>query len=238
MLIVFDDRASDSPYIERVWRGHSAAGGPFLSVAAGHLELVATRVFGFATVTLRGPETRATTIECPPNGDWMGIRFRLGVYLPWLPTCNLLDHRDVYLPVAADGTYTLAGFRWELPDFEDPENFVTRLARRNVIAKDPVIDAALREADQALTVRSVQRHFRRTTGLTHGGFRQIERARHATNLLRDGAPILDAVHEAGYFDQAHLSRSLKVLIGQTPSSIARHEEQLSFLYKTGSLASG
>jgi AraC-like DNA-binding protein len=44
--------------------------------------------------------------------------------------------------------------------------------------------------------------------------------------------ILDAVHEAGYFDQAHLTRSLKRLIGQTPGQIARGETQLSFLYKT------
>jgi methylphosphotriester-DNA--protein-cysteine methyltransferase len=76
-------------------------------------------------------------------------------------------------------------------------------------------------------------YFRRTTGMTHGLFRQIERARHATNMLRDGASILDTVHEAGYFDQAHLSRSLKVLIGETQASVARHDAQLSFLYKTG-----
>ena len=86
---------------------------------------------------------------------------------------------------------------------------------------------------QPLTIRSVQRHFRRTTGMTHGQFRQIERARYATNLLRDGASILDTVHEAGYFDQAHLTRSLKVLIGETPASVMRHDAQLSFLYKTG-----
>jgi methylphosphotriester-DNA--protein-cysteine methyltransferase len=69
--------------------------------------------------------------------------------------------------------------------------------------------------------------------MTHGQFRQIERARHAANLLRDGAPILDTVHEAGYFDQAHLTRSLKILIGETPASIIRRDAQLSFLYKTG-----
>jgi methylphosphotriester-DNA--protein-cysteine methyltransferase len=69
--------------------------------------------------------------------------------------------------------------------------------------------------------------------MTHGLFRQIERARHATNLLLDGTSILDTVHEAGYFDQAHLSRSLKVLIGKTPAGVVRHDAPLSFLYKTG-----
>ena len=68
--------------------------------------------------------------------------------------------------------------------------------------------------------------------MTHSTFRQIERARHATNLLKQGVSILDTVHEAGYFDQAHLTRSLKYLIGQTPAEIIRGEQQLSFLYKT------
>jgi AraC-like DNA-binding protein len=74
--------------------------------------------------------------------------------------------------------------------------------------------------------------------MTHGLFRQIERARLATNLLRDGAPILDTVHEAGYFDQAHLTRSLRALVGQTPASVARQEAQLSFLYKTSASSPG
>jgi methylphosphotriester-DNA--protein-cysteine methyltransferase len=55
------------------------------------------------------------------------------------------------------------------------------------------------------------------------------RARHATNLLRRDVSISDTVHEAGFFDQAHLTRSLKRLIGLTPAKIAREEHQLSFL---------
>jgi hypothetical protein len=232
MFLRFADRPSDSPYIERVWRGRSDRGGPFLSVAAGHLELVVTRLADFTMVTLRGPETRATTIECPPDGEWAAIRFRLGVHMPSLPTHLLLDHRDVNLPVSADGSFELQGFRWPLPDLENAERYVDRLARCGVIARDDVVAAAIRGDGQPLTIRSIQRHFRRTTGMTHGRFRQIERARHATNLLRDGASILDTVHEAGYFDQAHLTRSLRVFIGETPAGITRHDAQLSFLYKT------
>lgn len=75
----------------------------------------------------------------------------------------------------------------------------------------------------------------RTTGLTHGAARRIERARYATTLLQQGVPILDAVHEAGYFDQPHLTRSLKRFIGQTPAQIMGKAAQLSFLYKTAPL---
>jgi methylphosphotriester-DNA--protein-cysteine methyltransferase len=68
--------------------------------------------------------------------------------------------------------------------------------------------------------------------MTQGTIRQIERARCAKNLLKDGISILDTVYRAGYFDQAHLTRSLKHFIGQTPAQIIRAESQLSFLYKT------
>lgn len=68
--------------------------------------------------------------------------------------------------------------------------------------------------------------------MTYGTVRQIERARRATNLLRRGVPIADTVEEAGFFDQAHLTRSLRNLIGLTPAMIAREERQLSFLYNT------
>jgi hypothetical protein len=44
MFLRFADRPSDSPYIEPVWRGRSDGSGPFVSAAAGHLELVVTRL--------------------------------------------------------------------------------------------------------------------------------------------------------------------------------------------------
>ena len=112
MFITFEDRPSDSPFIERVWRCRSEGGGRFLSVAAGNLELVVTRVAGLTMVTLRGPETRPTTLLCPPNGQWFAIRFRLGVYMPQLPTYLLMDHRDVNCrspPMGRFGSRAAAG---------------------------------------------------------------------------------------------------------------------------------
>jgi hypothetical protein len=41
-FLVFEDRPSDSPYVERVWRSRSTRAGRFLSVAASHCELVIT----------------------------------------------------------------------------------------------------------------------------------------------------------------------------------------------------
>jgi AraC-like DNA-binding protein len=236
MFLVFEDRPSDSPVIERVWRCHSERAGRFLSVASSHWEMVVTRHRGRTRLTLRGPETRATEIDCPADAEWLGVRFKLGTFMPRLPVARLIDGQDVDLPSDDHRSFRLGGRAWELPGFDTAEALVHRLVKSNVIARDAAVEAALQGDHTALSLRSRQRHFLQATGMTHALFRQIERARHATMLLRRGVSIADTVHEAGFFDQAHLTRVLKRLVGQTPRGIARGEEQLSFLYNTASSA--
>lgn len=232
MLIEFDDRESDSPYVERVWRSRSRSGGPFLSMAEGNIELVVTRLPGPLAVTLRGPVSRGSIVECPPNGEWLAIRFRLGTHLPTIPTAALMDHQNAHLPVLSDGRFWLADRAWEIPTYDNAEEFVARLVHSGVIARNHVADAAVERDVSWMSRRSVQRHFRRVTGMTFARYQQIQRARHAAALLASGSSVLDATFGAGYFDQAHLTRSVKLLIGMTPARLARDQPQLSFSYKT------
>lgn len=231
-FLVFEDRPSDSLFVERVWRSHSTRGGRFLSVAASHCEIVFTRLRGDVRVTLRGPETKATLADCPPDGEWLGVRLALGTFLPEFPAATLRDRRDMDLRDSTCRTFWLSGSAWEYPSYENAESFVARLVSRGVLARDPAVSAAVIGDWDQLSLRSRQRHFSRSTGLTLAAHRQIERARYAANLLREGAAIQDAVAKAGYFDQAHLTRSLGRLIGETPARIRLREHQLSFLYKT------
>jgi AraC-like DNA-binding protein len=230
-LIVFEDRLSDSPLVERVWRCRSERAGSFLSVAESRSEMCITRLRGKVFLTLRGPEMYATAGDCPAEGEWLGIRFKPGTFLPRMQPATLRNRQDLTLPDASSRSFWLNGSAWEYPDFDNAEVFVKRLARSGVLTRDPIVDEVLREQPVTLSLRSAQRHFLRATGMTYTSFRQIERARYATNLLRQGVPILDAVHLAGYFDQAHLTRSLRHLMGETPVRIRRGDRQLSFLYK-------
>jgi hypothetical protein len=232
MFLIFEDRPSDSPFVEKVWRTHSNRAGVFLSIAASQFEMAVTRHQGKTFLTLRGPETKATTAECPAEGEWLGIRFTLATFMPQFTPGKLVDRRDVTLPEATSHSFWLNGSAWEYPDFENADAFVKRLVQKGLIARDSAVDGALHGQPPAFSLRSAQRHFLRATGLTSCRVRQIERARHATNLLKQGVSILDTAHEAGYFDQAHLTRSLKHRIGQTPAEIIRGDQQLSFLYKT------
>jgi len=231
-VLIVSDRPANSPLVERIWRSHSERPGTLVSVSATHCEMVVTRHAGHAILTIRGPETRATTIKYPAGAEWLGIRFSLGTFMPLYPAGMLIDRNDVNLPGVTNRTFVLDGLAWEFPDFENADTFVARLIRSGLLARDPAVAAALRGEAQALSRRSAQRHFLQATGMTHATFRKIERARFAAKLLREGVSIADTIHEAGYYDQAHLTRSLKNLIGETPAKIGRHESQLSFPYKT------
>ena len=80
-LILFKDRLSDSPFIERVWRCHSERGGKFISVAASNFEMVLTRLGGQTFYPTR-TRTKATILDCPAEGEWLGIRFKPGTFMP------------------------------------------------------------------------------------------------------------------------------------------------------------
>ncbi len=200
-------------------------------MADGNIELVVSKLPHFTAVTLRGPVTRPALVECPPDGEWLAIRFRLGAYFRELSTAALLDHQDLQLPVVG-GRFWLSGLSWEIPTYDNAEDFVARLALAGIIARSHAADAAVAGDVDWMSRRSVQRHFVRATGMTLGSFQQIQRARRAADLIMGGRSILDTAFEAGYFDQAHLTRSLKKLIGMTPSRLAQERPQLSFSYKT------
>ncbi len=193
-----------------------------------------TRLRGKSFLTLRGPETTATPLDCPAEGQWVGIRFRPGTFMPRFLPGSLRDHNDVTLPAATRRSFWLNGSAVEYPSFDNAEAFVKRLAKSGILSRDFMVENTLLRRPRELSLRSAQRHFLRATGVTYATFRQIERARYAAILLREGHSILDVVSSLGYFDQAHLTRSLKRFIGETPTRIIQAQRQLSFLYKTAS----
>jgi hypothetical protein len=230
LLIHFETRMSDSPLVDQVWRSRSERPGTFHSIAESRWEIVVTRLFGRSLVIVRGPESRATLAQLPPEGDWVGIRFKLGTFMPLMRSADLRDHNDLSLPNATSQSFWLNSSAWDFPNFDNAETFVNRLARAGLIMTDPTIDGAIRGDLQNMSTRTEQRRVLQVTGLTRGAICQIERARRATLLLRGGKSIADVVYESGYYDQAHLTRSLQRFIGSTPSRIARGEIQLSLLY--------
>lgn len=232
MIFNFEEKPSDSPFVDVVWRNHCESGGQFVSMASSHWEMVFTKQNGGMKLTIRGPETKATPAYCPPDAEHFGIYFKHGIVMPILATSQLRDGM-LDLPEARSDSFWLDGSTWQFPDYENVDTFIDRLVRSGILVLEPVVVAALRSEMTELSVRSVQRRFINATGLTHGTLIQIDRARYATRLLQQGVSILDTVALAGYSDQPHLTRSLKYFIGQTPAQLIRNDDalQLSFLSK-------
>ena len=144
MLIHFDTRPSDSPLVDQLWRSHSESPGTFHSIAECRWEIVVTRLFGRSLVIVRGPESRASLAQLPPGGEWVGIRFKLGTFMPLMRSAELRDRNDVILPNATSRSFWLNGSAWDFPSFDNAEAFVAQLTRAGLIMTDPTVKNAIR----------------------------------------------------------------------------------------------
>jgi len=202
-----------------IWRGGAGSYYAPICPADSRWNMLLLRRNGRVQVSVEGPLTKATPKAHAEGTEWLVIKFQLGTFLPSLPVRNLRDEEAV-LPLVARNSFWLDGATWQFPDYDNVESFVNRLVREEVLLSDPVVKAVLQDQPQELSLRTVRRRFLLATGLTPKAIEQIERAQQAAALLEQGVSIFDAVYQAGYADQSHMTRSLKRFIGQTPAHIA------------------
>jgi len=215
-----EEACLNSPIADKIWRTPSEPFESFSSVAITHWAMVVTKRKGVTYLTVRGPETRATIVTIPEEAEFFGVQFRLGTFSPALPAAQLVDN-ELILPEAGSRSFWLNGSAWEYPTFDTADVFLGRLIRKGLVVRDPIVQDALQGRQTDLSLRSVQRRIRHSTGLTHAVIGQIERAHQAVALLESGVKILDVVERSGYADQAHLTRALRRFIGHTPARIVR-----------------
>lgn len=233
MDLTCEERPSDSPLVERVWRSYGTETVPFISLADVQWGMVVTRYQDRLIFTVRGPETRATPAIGPSDVEFFGIHFKPGTLMPKLPPRLVMDRCDANLPGAGVSRFWLDSAAWEYPTYDNADAFVARLLREQIVQYDPLVNAALEGQPAGASLRTVQRRFLQATGMTHGMMAQIRRARQAVRLLTQGTPILDVVEAAGYYDQPHLTRAMKQFAGLTPAQLLdpNRTTRLSFLYK-------
>jgi len=219
MAVTREERLSDSPLVESIWHVEAESDGCDIVSADMSWDMIISQQYGKTNLCVWGPMTKAVLIPHTEGSEALGIRFKPGTYLYDVPTYSQLN-AGMILPEASDKSFWLHSSTWELPTYENVETFIDRLVRGGLLGRDAVVEAALQGQLPDVSLRSVQRRFLRITGLTQRTMRAIERAQQAASLLGRGTPILDAVFEAGYADQQHMTKSLKHLLGQTPAQIA------------------
>lgn len=219
-MFTFEEKSIGSKLVDLVWRTESSEAGSFTSHAVSTWEMVVWTYEGKTNVTLRGPETKATLADAPANAEFFGIQFKLGTFIPHLPTIERLNS-GLELPKATSKSFWLNSSAWQIPEFEDVDVFVSRLERSGLLLQDPIVNAVLQKQEADVSSRTVRRRFLQATGLTPKVIQQIERAKEARVLLEQGTSIADVIYQAGYADQPHLTRSLKHFIGLTPALMVR-----------------
>jgi len=223
MSIVYQERLAETPFAQTVARIYAEQEGCSLIPADGHGYLYTTTLNGKTSISVGGPITKAISLPHSAGAESIGIRLGMGTFIPQLPIDRLVNG-VITLPEAGSKSFWLNGSAWQFPDHDNADTFIDRLERDGALVRDPVIQSALHGEASDLSLRTVQRHFLRATGISHIALRQIQRAQRAALLLQQGMTILDTVFEAGYFDQPHLTRSLSLLVGQTPAQIMRRVE--------------
>lgn len=218
MSMISEERLSDSPYIESVMRGWTLSEGMSIRPAEIHWHMVFVKHPSGTLALAVGPLTTSGITSWGEGGEILWIKFKLGVFMPHLPMKHYLNAEQT-LPDASRDRFWLKGAARQIPDFENVESFIDRLVREEELVHDPAVSAALQVGPLEMPDRTLRHRFLQATGQTQKHIRQYERAIKAASLLRHGVSILDTVFETGYFDQPHLTRSLRQFIGYTPAQI-------------------
>jgi hypothetical protein len=218
MIYTLDARLPESPYIEEVSHGISTEAGSTIRPAENHWHMVLVKECGKTQLFFVGPLTTSGIAAWEGGGEILWIKFKLGTFIPKLPAKNYLDIETI-MPEASSKSFWLNGSAWQFPTYENVDTFVEWLVRDEVLVSDPLIEAVMEDQPHDWSPRTVRHRFLQATGQTQNHIRQVQRAQRAAELLRQGVSILDTTYVLGYFDQPHLTRSLKQWIGYTPSQL-------------------
>src|SRR5260221_2512597 len=138
---------------------------------------------GRVLALVAGPLTTAGVVSWAEGAEVLWIKFRLGTFMPHLPTRKILD-AETQLPEGAGESFWLHGSTWQYPNYDNAETFVERLARDDSVMRDPLVHDVLHGYRPDLSSRTVRHRFLQATGLAQGHIYQFERAQRAEALLR------------------------------------------------------
>lgn len=214
----YTERPSDVPCVEAISWSRDAIDNVNVLPADNNLYMFVMKEKDQIRFAIGGPITHAVPVKITGGTEWIGIRFQLGTFMPHLLPQKLLNDAT-FLPKARSDSFYLQGSVWQFPTVENADTFVQRMVKQALLVNDPLVRDVLQGHPPDISVRSVQRRFVQAVGISHTAVQQIDRAHRARLLLERGVSILDTVYEAGYFDQPHLTRSMKRVFGLTPAQI-------------------
>lgn len=162
MTILYEQRSSDSLYVETVTKGRTARDGGSIRPAECQCHMVFVREHGNFHPFVFGPLTRSDMVAWQEGAEILWIKFKPGGFMLHMHFQHLLD-REITLPDATGQSFWLKNSTWQSPNYENTETFIDRLAREEVLVRDSVVTAVLQDEPHEMAPRTVRHHFRRNT---------------------------------------------------------------------------
>lgn len=226
MSFTYEEKQSSSPYVDVVWCTEDQTNGVYVASADACWDMIFIKSRkGTSKVLLSGPSSKTTRVPYSAGNKNFGIQFKPGVIFTNIPVTDMVDVTKA-LPMPAEDSFVLQGIAWKLPLYENADEFLARLAEGGLLSMDPVVRDVLENKAVKMSVRSIQRHFAMTIGLSPRKVRQITSARKAVRLLLQGRALAEVAYELGYADLPHMIRMLKRFTGFTPMGNKLRGEQV------------
>jgi AraC-like DNA-binding protein len=215
-----EERPADSTFATRIRRVRNETATQELAAPGGSWDMIFIWRHDELLVLQTGQIATPVVADWGPGDSVLSIAFRPEVYMPQLPG-RMTAHQGVVRPLAGRQSFWVGNDRLEVPSFDNAEQFIRQLASRGLIERDRVVRRALDSELQQLDDRTMQRHFADVTGLSAKTFQQVLRASDAVRRLEAGETPASVAADLGFADQAHLTNSLKRIVGRTPGQIVR-----------------
>ncbi|MBP6793938.1 MAG: helix-turn-helix transcriptional regulator [Saprospiraceae bacterium] len=196
------------------------------------LSIVFINVPHFKGVTCLGVQAKRMKQEIFPGSVFVGIRFN-----PWVSIEGLFENKIstanqiIKFPTCLHETFSEINPCNLSPDFSDYhllEKGLSNLTNQFKITSDPMVKYLCLKLESGtkikewikevpLSLRPVQKHFKKITGTTMAEFRNIHRLRNTvTQIYIQQEKITNAAFQNGYTDHAHFMNSFKKLMEGTP----------------------
>jgi AraC-like DNA-binding protein len=211
-------RTSPHPWIDKVWQTVCLADGVYGATPDGSWDLIlSVSPDGEPVVFLSGQATEPVDVPYRAGEHSVVISFAAHVYLATEDVVRT-GASVRFLPVTGE-RFNLDGFDLPLPTFENAEALIDEMIGAGLLKSDDLVAKAFSTSPKAASKRSVQQHFKRTTGITQKDFQMIRRAQEAVRRLKRGETGAAVAADLGYSDQPHMIKSIKTIMGHLPSDL-------------------
>lgn len=216
--------------VERIWFARGSSEGRETILPDGRFELVfnfgdAVRQDGVAQprAMLSAETRRAVTIEATGRADFVGVTLRDG-RAPRIIGAPLREVRDSMREYRGELLERLAGKRDEervriiSNAFADAEpDTLAEHASAAIRRRHGQLSMTRLAASCGVSVRTLNRAFDRSLGMTPKTLARVCRINRAATLLRDGNAASEVALDAGFYDQPHLVNEFRTIAGLSPS---------------------